>query len=387
MVIKRKKKGGLQRVADTGDTDNTAGAGDAESKWWWRFKTDHNSLWVKVITSIYGSGGGLNLTNNDSVFRGTSTWHNIIKAGTTLDSMGLEFSTSFIKELGNGNSVKFWQDEWIGDFKLMDQFSRLYALEYHKQASVCDTYGNNVFCGDWSRPIRGRAQGELTGLINFLAPIRLKDDEEDKWRWCLDAEGYYKTKTMSNLIDEKRSASANSTSGETLRNKAIPLKFEIFVWRARKKRIPVRIELVKRGIDLDSTLCPCCLNETQTVDHILLQCHKVVELWNLVLNWWNLSYTITLSLEQIFDNHSFIVAPKSNGKIIWQSLKWVTCYLIWKARNDVVFKNHSWMQQKILTDIQSFTFGWISKRLKKPSLEWHQWLINPGFFVSSTNIM
>lgn len=28
-------------------------------KWWWRFRVEHNSLWVKVISSIYGRDGGL----------------------------------------------------------------------------------------------------------------------------------------------------------------------------------------------------------------------------------------------------------------------------------------------------------------------------------------
>ncbi|XP_071700004.1 uncharacterized protein [Rutidosis leptorrhynchoides] len=62
----------------------------------------------------------------------------IIKAGYKIDDKDIPFSSSFAKEIGNGASVRFWLDTWIGNAPLKDTFSRLYALELHKDASVHD---------------------------------------------------------------------------------------------------------------------------------------------------------------------------------------------------------------------------------------------------------
>ncbi|GKB77668.1 RNA-directed DNA polymerase, eukaryota, reverse transcriptase zinc-binding domain protein, partial [Tanacetum coccineum] len=59
---------------------------------------------------------------------------------------------------------------------------------------------------------------------------------------------------------------------ETLWNKLVPKKVNIFVWRALRGRLPVRVELDRRGIDLDSVLCPSCNNLVETCAHCLITC-------------------------------------------------------------------------------------------------------------------
>ncbi|XP_071694319.1 uncharacterized protein [Rutidosis leptorrhynchoides] len=298
--------------------------------------------------------------------------------------MGIAFKASFKKKIRNGDTFKFWDDAWIGDIVLKEQFNRLYALENHKEVSVSVRFNNNRLCDDWARPIRGRAVNDLVGLKILLESANLLSEQPDSWKWILDDDGFYKTKTMSRIIDEKCAAVITNPEA-TLRNKAVPLKVEVFVWRAKQKRIPVRIELEKRSIDLDSTICPLCAQGIESVEHFLTSCPKTLDIWNLVLKWWNLPQIQSLSHDQIFDDVLFGPNASSMGKVIWQGLKWVTCYVLWKARNDSVFNNQVWMAQKILTSIQTSSFVWFSKRIKKSSLVWHQWLINPGSFGSTPN--
>lgn len=35
---------------------------------------------------------------------------------------------SFQIQLGRGNTIRFWEDCWFGNFTLKDQFSRLYTI-------------------------------------------------------------------------------------------------------------------------------------------------------------------------------------------------------------------------------------------------------------------
>ncbi|XP_071713654.1 uncharacterized protein [Rutidosis leptorrhynchoides] len=78
------------------------------AKWWWRFKTEANSLWVRVIRSIYGSCGGVGSGGDIGYHPALGTWHNIIVAGNTLEDIGIGFKNSFIKSIGNGSDTSFW---------------------------------------------------------------------------------------------------------------------------------------------------------------------------------------------------------------------------------------------------------------------------------------
>ncbi|GJX85560.1 RNA-directed DNA polymerase, eukaryota, reverse transcriptase zinc-binding domain protein [Tanacetum coccineum] len=69
------------------------------------------------------------------------------------------------------------------------------------------------------------------------------------------------------MVEEKTLRIENGGQ-ETLWNKCVPKKVNIFVWKALKGRLPVREELDKRGIDLDSTSCSCCdsVAESKSLD-------------------------------------------------------------------------------------------------------------------------
>ncbi|GJX11249.1 putative heat shock protein 70 family protein [Tanacetum coccineum] len=116
---------------------------------------------------------------------------------------------------------------------------------------------------------------ELTDLIYFFVPNVL---ELDSWRWIHDDDGIFTVKRLRELIDDKI---LNKTNGiqETKWNKLSPRKICIFIWRLQKRRLPAFTWLDHLGIDLDSTLCPHCEDEIETVEHCFLKCSKVVEGW------------------------------------------------------------------------------------------------------------
>ena len=56
-------------------------------------------------------------------------WGNIIKVGNDIDKLGINFSESFGKKVGEGGSMRFWTDKWMGNFNLLDKFPRLFRLD------------------------------------------------------------------------------------------------------------------------------------------------------------------------------------------------------------------------------------------------------------------
>ena len=59
----------------------------------------------------------------------------------------------------------------------------------------------------------------------------------------------------------------------------MPMKINVFVSRATKGRLSIRVELEKCGIDLNTMLRPCCDDQIETVTHGLVLRKEVMKLW------------------------------------------------------------------------------------------------------------
>ncbi|XP_071697759.1 uncharacterized protein [Rutidosis leptorrhynchoides] len=236
------------------------------------------------------------------------------------------------------------------------------------------------FKWEWSREPTGRTATELAELENLLRAMSFDFNTRSTWEWSLANNGIFTVKRLSTIIDENLLKVSNQSSHKTLRNNLIPKKLEIFVWRALKKRMPVRIELDKRGIDLHSVRCPICDNDLESVDHSLFDCHLACDIWNRVFKWWNLGpYVSSNGIDCIHGKSSHHM---SFGSKIWQAVSWVTTYYLWKNRNMKVFQNKSWGAPVLLNEIQVKSFEWISHRLKGKNLDWFNWLSNPSLYLA-----
>ncbi|XP_071688633.1 uncharacterized protein [Rutidosis leptorrhynchoides] len=165
-----------------------------------------------------------------------------------------------------------------------------------------------------------------------------------------------------------------------MRNKEVPNEVEIFVWRSNLNCLPTRVELDKGGVDLDSILSPSCQACTESVEHILVHCTYVSKVWDQVIKWWNLENHRTSNIEEAFVINPNVISSNIT-KQIWQAVRWICGYIIWKHRNLENFSRKVWIILTILNEIQIQRFFWISKRLKKTKIDWHQWLINPNSYV------
>ncbi|XP_071694888.1 uncharacterized protein [Rutidosis leptorrhynchoides] len=278
-------------------------------KFWWRFKTEPTSLWVKVIKSIYEVSGSLD-SGRVTNYNNNSTWSIIVKTGYNIGELGIEYSNSFKKVIGNGKDTSFWNDVWLGDIPLGIKFNMLFRIDSSLNATVYDRVG---------------------------------------WDGSLGENGKFTTKVLSNLI-QARVISSNVVGNERLRNALVSKKVGIFIWRALKGRLPVLCELGKREIDILCVRCPMCDDDIETVQHTLFHCSKREEIWEKVLNWWGVSQT-SFDLSNAFRGNSSIQTTVEGNKVS-QAVEWTFGYLIWKNRNQKVFKNSGWNLPVALTEIQ-----------------------------------
>ncbi|GKC47715.1 hypothetical protein Tco_1065437, partial [Tanacetum coccineum] len=112
--------------------------------------------------------------------------------------------------------IRFWIDKWVGGVRLCDRFPRLYHLDRRNEGRVAEK-------GNW-----------VDGAWNWKWDWVRILEEGDRWGWALHESGDFTVKELTKLVEEKILDVNN------------------------EGRLPVREELDKRGIDLDTLLCPSC---------------------------------------------------------------------------------------------------------------------------------
>ncbi|GJW31903.1 RNA-directed DNA polymerase, eukaryota, reverse transcriptase zinc-binding domain protein [Tanacetum coccineum] len=140
-----------------------------------------------------------------------------------------------------------------------------------------------------------------------------------------------------------------------------------------ESRLLVRVELDRRGIDLDSVLCPCCNNIVETYAHSLVTCDLAMSVWEKVFNWWKVGSVNVFYIDEIFSSCGSVNVPSPLSRV-WQAvIYWTSGYFIWKETNMRVFSNKVSSANKIVQDIQLKSFEWIVRRSKKfKAIDWQQ---------------
>ncbi|XP_071737258.1 uncharacterized protein [Rutidosis leptorrhynchoides] len=210
---------------------------------------------------------------------------------------------------------------------------------------------------NWIRDVTGLVRGELQELNGLLVSVSISSQSADYWAWIPGSQGIFKTKMLTYLINAKVLQTNDSIAG-TLRNNYVPKKVELFVWRARKGRIPMLPELDKKGIDLNSVRCPICDDDIETLDHSLLSCKLSKDIWEKTFEWWHMG-NVSSTGKYLSDL----------GKSIWKGVLWTSGYLMWKNRNDNVLKNKCWNIPVAISEIRVKSFEWIAKRCKLKNIE------------------
>ncbi|GJS34354.1 RNA-directed DNA polymerase, eukaryota, reverse transcriptase zinc-binding domain protein [Tanacetum coccineum] len=180
-------------------------------------------MWVKVVKSIYEADGAMGEFVGLGGVR-SGVWGDIVRVGRDIDRLGVCFSSSFTRKVGDGSRVSFWDDRWVGGVILPDR---------------------------------------------------------DTWNWELGDDDLFSVKRLSSVVEAK-CLIVGVANFETIWNKLILQKINIFAWRMVRGKLSVRVELDKKGIDLHSVLCLVCDIACESIDHGIVLCSEVIKVWSLV---------------------------------------------------------------------------------------------------------
>ena len=128
---------------------------------------------------------------------------------------------------------------------------------------------------------------ELTTLTNFFFSNMF---QEDSWQWLHDDKGCFTVKILHEMLDKTFLINFSTRNSRNEVEQGYPKKslYCIFIWQLQKKKITIYTWLDHIGIDLNSTLCPHCEDDIETVDHCFLNCPRVLQAWGRVFKLWNM---------------------------------------------------------------------------------------------------
>ncbi|GJU83396.1 RNA-directed DNA polymerase, eukaryota [Tanacetum coccineum] len=158
----------------------------------------------------------------------------------------------------------------------------------------------------WNKVLASKKYGGL-GVSTFYAPNRAL---LFKWVWrffshgsCLwtrfikaiyDEDGAlnspkatceFSVKSVRQLIDD---SILPKEKVATRWVKVMLIKINVFVWIIRLDKLPTRLNLSLKGIDILTIACPLCHASVESGSHIFFSCPMTRHLWRKLMHWWEL---------------------------------------------------------------------------------------------------
>lgn len=167
--------------------------------------------------------------------------------------------------------MSFWLYLWTGTELLGHKFRRLYNVAANKEATVADMgdqeNGSWVWRGCWRRDLFQWEEQLLQELWNMVQQVQVKDSGADRWFWRLESSGVYSVKTSYKAIMQSGVVPADKFFSHVW-SKLWPPKVAAFAWRVALDRIPMLVNLEKRGIgQVQGVPCTGCQLYRETTTH------------------------------------------------------------------------------------------------------------------------
>ncbi|GJX22737.1 RNA-directed DNA polymerase, eukaryota, reverse transcriptase zinc-binding domain protein [Tanacetum coccineum] len=336
-------------------------------KWRWRIFSNSSALWVNVIKALHGSDGGFSYNGCSS----KGLWAQIVGSSNYLHSSNILPIDSIRFQVGCGSQVRFWKDIWLGSSPLCTRFSRLFRLKQDKDCLIMDRIANGQWVWNWSSNLGVRNTAHLNELLLDISPLNIQVDT-DKCLWFLDKEGAFAVAPLRRLIDD---ITLPSLDFPTSWDNAIPRRLHIFMWRLKIDKLPHRLNLFRRGIEILVISCPSCNSMVESNQHVFFNCDITKDIWRIVHRWCEDSFPIFDSIDHCLDWwNSWLVSSdkKHHLYVIIVTTLWFT----WRYRNNVTFNSQSLRKSDIFDNIRLFSFSWLKYR-GRMYCSWSNWLNYP----------
>ncbi|GJX43960.1 RNA-directed DNA polymerase, eukaryota [Tanacetum coccineum] len=172
--------------------------------------------------------------------------------------------------------------------------------------------------------------------------------QADRHIWSLDSSEVYTVASMRKLLDDHRSSLVSSTT----RVKSVPIKVNVFAWKVKMNALLTRFNISRRGIDIESILCPLCDSGAESSNHLFFNCTVARHIFSKIVRWWDVVYKEVNSYAEWL---SWLLSLRltSKLKMMLEGVFYVMWWYLWTFRNKFLFDKKLPVKALIFDEIES----------------------------------
>ena len=217
----------------------------------WRFHTEKDSLWAKVLKSKYCSHRRVNSRNADKL-PCSGVWK-AMKKGSTVFKKGMRWIP------GGSSKLSFWHDNWTMSGPLRSAIQSP-LLEEEEILLVKDFNGPGRW--DWSK-LSFLLPKSILMELKSIPHSTLVSSMEDRLIWSGTSHGDFDLKSAYYLAMNFQD-SPTPFSGQWVWKMETLLRIKFFIWLCLHDSIGMGVCLARKGLrDLET--CQICQREPKTI--------------------------------------------------------------------------------------------------------------------------
>ncbi|XP_043687745.1 uncharacterized protein LOC122638959 [Telopea speciosissima] len=261
--------------------------------------------------------------------------------------------------VGRGDKISVWNNNWIPsslNFKVHSLKPENCNIE-----KVSDLIDARSRC--WRLDLINEIFLPMDG-IECYSEIRLSlYPHDDKLVWGTKQSGKFSVRSMYHLLNNRRAASIVDHPNSSSDPKAYHLmkeffwkriwhahtlpKIKLFIWKCCADGIVAGVGLISRNIPINPS-CQRCGAEMESVGHIFLNCPFSKAVWFGSSLSQKVNFPLQVTMSDWFQAwHPLFSADKKMAQDLFSQASFLLWY-IWRARNDIIFKNKPWSPLEVI---------------------------------------